>query len=116
MTHDSTKPEDPTMSRGLMPPTLPIAEARFYPATAQVRSGQRWHTVPVEVVTIESARVGMVTVGLAGYFGEHDGHLYEVDLTPSAAEQLALRLVRRAHDIRTDQAEAGTAASAQEVD
>ncbi len=51
-------------------------------------------------MTIENARDGMVTVGIAGYFGD-DTHLYEIDLAPTAAEELALRLTRRAHGIRS---------------
>jgi hypothetical protein len=102
-TEMTTKHETLSRNRGLMPPILPIEELRYYPPTAEVRRGDRWHTIPVEAVTIEHAREGMVTVGIAGYF-EDDAHLYEVDLAPRAAEELALRLLRRAYDIRSGQA------------
>ena len=104
VTEMMTKPESPIVNPGLMPPPLPVEELRYYPTDAEVRKGNRWHTIPVEAVTIESARDGTVTVGISGYFGNDDAHLYELDLTPSAAERLALRLVRRAHDIHADEA------------
>lgn len=85
---------------GFMPPALRVEEFRHYPSHAEVRRGHAWHTIPVETVTIESARGGRVTIGISGTFGDDDGHLYELDLTAAAAEELALRLICRAHDIR----------------
>ena len=43
----------------------------------------------------------MVTVGYACRVGQ-ETHLYEIDLTRTAAEELAVRLIRRAHEIRSD--------------
>ena len=51
------------------------------------------------MLTLEDARDRRVTVGYAGWRGD-DTHYYEIDLTPTAAEELALRLIRRAHEIR----------------
>lgn len=89
----------PAWTAGLLPPEVPVDEMRYYPPRSEQERGNTWHAVPAEVLTIEDAREGRVTVGYAGRVGD-EIHLYEVDLTPAAAEELALRLIRRAHDIR----------------
>jgi hypothetical protein len=88
-----------------MPPDIPIAEVRYYPPMAEQENGHHWHTIPITVLTLEDAREKRVTVGYAGWRGD-DTHYYEIDLTPTAAEELALRLIRRAHEVRAaEQAE-----------
>jgi len=96
----------PAWTPGLMPPEVRVAELHYYPTLREQAHGNRWHVVPVNVLTIEDARGGRVTVAYAGWVGEGT-HLYEVDLTPAAAEELALRLIRRAHEVRHDEARRG---------
>ena len=96
------EPGHRAVNPGLMPPPLTVEELRHYPTPAEVMKGHRWHTIAVDAVTIENAREGMVTIGITGYFGADDAHLYEIDLAPGAAEELALRLVLRARDVRRE--------------
>ena len=84
-----------------IPIRVPIVEAWHLKPDAETEIGESILPAPLRTITVDEAREEVVTLEIVGSYG-FDSQAYELDLTPSGADELALWLIRRAEEARTE--------------
>jgi hypothetical protein len=80
---------------------IPIVEAWHVEQRGEPDYRETPHPASLHTITVDEARDEVVTLELAGSHGVGT-QTYEIDLSPSGADELALWLIRRAEEARAE--------------
>lgn len=91
----------PNAEASPLPMPIPIVEAWHLLSDDEADSWESAHDVALQTISILEARDEVVTLEMVGRPGLAY-QSYELDLTPSGADELALGLIRRAEEARAE--------------